>query len=335
MKDTPKRALFVIASYDFEGLQITLNALEHTVDPHEKIIIVLNSKRRYYGEIVEVIAREWAKKNPSHRFVVRPLCAGGDIYWAIRELLEESTLLKDVEYFCKIDDDIIPLKNGWLNSLADSYHQLQSQKGNIGFITGLINNNNWGFSELIDIFDKEEEYVQINNHKSRAGNAGNVHINVNSIADGGWGTVWQYPYLARWVHQWTSLQIEEFIRKTKKLKLKEIPQETYYSVGCIFVGKSLWLDQSISKEQPNSAWEESFLHNKCIKNDLTKWAVMSEPIVHLNYYVQRFPNRDLLPLIAESLGRHFNDQSFNDIRWITLEDRLIHLEEKQTPGLLQ
>ena len=329
MEDIYKRALLVLASYDFEALQITLKALEYTIDPHEKIIVVLNSKRRYYGEIVEVIAREWAKKNPSHRFVIRPLCSGGDPYWAIREVLEESILLKGIEYFCKIDDDIIPLKNGWLNRLADSYHQLFCRKKNIGFTTGLINNNSWGFSELIDIFDKEGEYVQINNHKSRAG--GVPYVDVNSISDGIFGTVWQYPYLARWIHQWTSLRIDEFINKTKKMKLKEIPQETYYSIGCVFLKKSLWIDLDMPKDQ--SVFDEAFLYRQCTENNLTKWAVMNESMIHINYSMQRFPNRDLLPIIVESLSHHFNDQSFNNIRWLQLEDRLINMEEQQTSFL--
>lgn len=36
------RALIILASYDFESLQLTLRSLTHTVDKNEKIVVILN-----------------------------------------------------------------------------------------------------------------------------------------------------------------------------------------------------------------------------------------------------------------------------------------------------
>lgn len=105
-----ERALIVLTSYEFESLQLTLNALNHTLDLEERIVIILNGIPNYAGAIVERISREWAAQDHSHRFVVRPLSSGGKAYWAIKEILEKFEPLKYTKYICKIDDDIIPLR---------------------------------------------------------------------------------------------------------------------------------------------------------------------------------------------------------------------------------
>ncbi len=57
-------------------------------------------------------------------------------------------------------------------------------------------------------------------------------------------------------------------------------------------------------------------------------ALMNEPIIHLYYYTQRLPNKDILPLIANTLSIFFHDPFFENVRWTQLEDRFIILEEK-------
>lgn len=324
MIDYSQRALIILVSYEYESLQLTLRALNHTLSPEEKVVIILNGRPNYSGALVERICREWATFDQSHRFVVRPLCAGGKAYWAIKEILEEFEPIKKTKYICKIDDDIIPLKKDWMNNLANTYESLEVSGENIGFITGLINNNNWGFAELIDIFDKREEYKQINNYKSLSGKG---IINEKEIATGAFGSVWKYPYLAWWLHQWTSLCPNEFINKTTNLGIKEIPEYIHYSIGCIFFEKIFWLQLEIPEEQ-ESAFDELMLHMRCINTKFKKLALMNEPIIHLFYYTQRLANKDILPPIANALSFFFHDPSFKNIRWTQFDDRLIILEEK-------
>lgn len=328
MIDYSERALIILVSYEYESLQLTLKALNHTLNSLEKVVIILNGRSNYSGMLVERICREWAALDHIHRFVVRPLCAGEKAYWAIKEILEEFEPIKNTKYICKIDDDIIPLKKDWMNSLANAYSLQETFGGNTGFVTGLINNNNWGFAELIDIFNKREEYGQINNYKSLSESlSGGGIINEKEIANGAFGSVWKHPYLAWWIHQWTSLCPNDFINKTMDLGLKEIPEDIHYSIGCIFFEKSFWL-QLQSPNNKEIAIDELMLHKLCIESRLKKWALMNEPIIHLFYYTQRLSNKDILPSIAKSLSIYFQDSAFNNIRQMTLEDRFIILEEK-------
>lgn len=319
-----ERALIVLTSYEFESLQLTLNALNYTLDPEERIVIILNGKPNYAGAIAERISREWAAQDHSHRFVVRPLSSGGKAYWAIKEILEQFEPLKYTKYICKIDDDIIPLRKKWMDHLADIYSTLDNSDKKIGFVTGLINNNNWGFAELIDIFDKRTEYEQISNYNNIAGQR---IIKEKEVANGAFGSVWKNPYLAWWIHQWTSLCPNEFINRTANLGLKEILPDIHYSIGCIFFEKSFWLEPEIP-DNKETAFDELMLHQLCIQANLQKWAVMNKPIIHLFYYTQRLPNKDILLPITNSLSTFFNDSTFRNVRRINLEDRFIMLEEK-------
>ena len=71
----------MLAAYDFESLGATLKALEHTVSPIEKIVVVLNGNRySLNGEKTERLARTWAALHPQFRHVVRPLCSGGTAF---------------------------------------------------------------------------------------------------------------------------------------------------------------------------------------------------------------------------------------------------------------
>ena len=81
------RAVIVLAAYDYEALNLTLNMLDITLDPNEKIVVILNGKRCFNGEMVERIARDWAILHKKNRHVIRPLCSGGDAFFAIEEVL--------------------------------------------------------------------------------------------------------------------------------------------------------------------------------------------------------------------------------------------------------
>ena len=117
MPTSSNRALVVLAAFDYESLQLTLQSLNHTVDANEKIVVILNGKRNFATERTERLAREWASRNINNRFVVRPLCAGSVPYFGLTEIIQNYETLKDVEFICKIDDDIIPLKKSWLPNL--------------------------------------------------------------------------------------------------------------------------------------------------------------------------------------------------------------------------
>ena len=294
------RAIVLLAAYDSQALFLALQSLSKTIDDDETVVIVLNGKRGIRSAKVEDVAREWSH-NFVNRHIVRPLNYGNDPYNSIKEVIEGFEPLSKVKYICKIDDDLIPLKKGWLDALHASFVNNE----NVGFVTSLINNNAWGFSELVNIFSKKKEYNQIMNYPSISGE-GNVQT--NEIANGLCGTIWQYPYIAKWCHKWTLLDINNFIKKTENLENKEISIDTHYSIGCIFIEKNTWsLLKDINKRVN---FDELALHLYCRENKLKKIAVMSQPMGHLYYFIQRKANADLMLEFAESLADYWDDKVF-------------------------
>lgn len=298
------RAIVLLASYDSVALYLTLQALNHTIAENEMVVIILNGKRGIRSSYVEQIARQWIK-NKVNKYVVRPLNYGNDPYRSIQEVLNHFEPLKNIEYICKIDDDLIPLKKNWLNHLEQTYIQ-QAEVSQVGFVTSLINNNAWGFAELISIFDKVEEYQEIMNYPSIWGtshviDAGQIAIGVN-------GTIWQYPYLAQWCHEWTTLDLKNYVAKTQYLPAKEICQDTHYSIGCIFFKKHFWHDVESINKKVN--FDELAIHLYCQQQQLKKIAVLNEPMVHLYYFVQRKANAHLIPKFAQSFTEYWGDASF-------------------------
>lgn len=308
MKAGSEIALIVLACKDYESLQLTLATLSHTVVNGERIIIILNGDNGLRSAIVEYVARTWCAEQPQCRFAVKPLSAPAEPFFAIKEILEEYNLLKGVKYICKIDDDIIPLKVNWLPSLLAAYQSV-SRQHRIGFVTGLINNNCWGAEELLAIFHKWEEYKDIHSYRTRTGWGCRRIIEVGEMDHQDFGTMWQHPFVARWVHQWTSLRICQFIDGTNHLTIKEIPASIYYSIGCILFEKGFWID--LCPETFNSTTDEMMIYLKCRDEQYQKWAVMDQPVIHLFYNQQRQINHDLLNEIAASLASHFHDESIS------------------------
>lgn len=311
----PNIVVLVLASDAYESLQITLRSLDHTLINKEKVVIILNGTNSLNSRITEYIAQKWCMQNAASRFAVRPLCAPAKPFFAIKEVIANSEHFKDAEYICKIDDDIIPLKKNWVQTLANYYISL-SRKTDVGFVTGLINNNCWGFKELVSIYNKKSDYEKIHSHKTIAGWQGVRTVKPGEIDDGDFGTIWHYPYIARWMHEWTSFQIHDFLQATAGLPVKEVPLETYYSIGCILCKKQFWLD--LNEVDYSSEIDERIVHRKCLENKWQKWAVMNEPVIHLFYNNHKIINLDILEPISQALANHFNDEGFIKDR-ITVE----------------
>ena len=322
---TESRALLVLAAYDYESLALTLQSLEHTLDPAEKVVVVVNGKRHHIaGEKVERVAREWAARNPASRFVVRPMSAGKSAYHALTEAMAHYEPLRQVRYICKIDDDLVPLRAGWMERLAAAYEQKAAQ-GKVGFVTGLINNNCWGFNELVQLSGRMEEYRQMFNYTSVAGDNAERRVPAGTIDVGMGGTVWNYPYLAWWIHQWTSLKPAQYVDMTKGLPPQEIATATHYSIGCVFFEKQFWLDMSI--DQYGTDFDELMMHRNCRDKGASKWALMDEPMVHLFYRTQRHANAALLPDLKAAFTAFYNDPAFTAIPTLNTLDTFPAIDE--------
>lgn len=324
-----ERAIVMLCSYESVSLDLALKALDETITKDETVVLILNGLRGIRSAKVELLARKWIKNN-ENRYVVIPLNYGKDAYNSIKEIIENFEPLKDKKYICKIDDDLIPLGKRWIENLHLEYIKREKNE-KIGFITPLINNNTWGFAELVKIYNKEKEYKKIINYKSKSGTG---EVEKGEIADGFCGTVWEYPYLARWCHEWTLLDINKYINKTKKLGTKEVSLDTHYSIGCIFFKKKLWSE--IEELNKKNNFDERSIHQYCKENNLKKIVILNEPMGHLFYYIQRDANKDLIPKIAESLSKYFGNEEFlNYPRYSNEEIILMKLEEMTQKGIFK
>lgn len=312
-----KCAILLLAAYDFESLQLTLLGLDHTIE-NVPIIVVLNGKRNFDSYKVESVARKWAENDSQNRFVVCPKYKGGVPLFAIQEIIEEFDILKKVDLICKIDDDVIPVRKNWLNHLIKEYKERYEKNEKIGFITGLINNNCWGFKELVFLADKVDEYKKIMSYQLVNG-----EIDPNTIIDDNFeGTVWKYPYLARWIHQWTTLSLDDFVKRTSKLSSKEIPLDIHYSIGCILSNKMLW--KRINGKE--NIFDEGLIHSYCKENNLRKIAVRSAPMIHLSYAVQKTIISDMMDDFLNSFSQYFQDERFKNIYRKNFESKFSKIE---------
>jgi hypothetical protein len=298
-----ERCLIILACNDYEGIAITLQALNHTIQCDTPIVVILNGASGFAANQVEYIAREWAKYG-RNRHVVKPIRSGGPPLYSILEVIKEFDPIRNVQQICKLDEDIIPIRKGWLDTLAKTF---VSRNGtNMGFVTGLINNNCWGFDKMLDIFGKREDFRLMQNYKYAVGQWGERIIQSGEVDINQFGTIWRAPYMARWLHSWSSLDTNAFLNKTERLEVIRIGANVAFSIGCIYSSKELWM--SLDPEENSS--DEYLINKYCFENVLDKWAVMSEPIIHLYYYTHRTSNRDISGSVASELAMLFNDKEF-------------------------
>jgi hypothetical protein len=98
----PSSILIVLASFDYESLQITLKSLDHTLMNEEKVIIILNGNHSLNSRIVEYVARKWSEKKAASRYVIRPLEAPRSLSLLLRRLLTTVNILKPQNLFAKL-----------------------------------------------------------------------------------------------------------------------------------------------------------------------------------------------------------------------------------------
>lgn len=305
-----KIAIVILAYADFESLEISL-AMHCKYNSHNVDIFILQNGRGTYDcERTYRVAKRYETLYPKQIKVVdwiKPQKA----YYSIKELLN-SKLMNRYEYICKIDDDTFPLTESWLNDLCKCYEDSYSKyKENLAYVTGLVNNNSWGFARLIKIMGIENEYfkeysryhyVGEKNYYSGIGN--NLRLLDNTkISDAGCGTIWGNAYIARWIHKKTTLNHLEYIKRTSDKGYEEIDNVKRYSINCILFKKEFW--NNIYNNEFNDDDEHSCLLY-CYKNNKKIICNLEVPFVHLLYFTQREENKDLIPIIRDYYSKVIN-----------------------------
>ena len=237
-----KTAIILLAYADFESLELTLAAYASFLKADEKLFILQNGRGSYDCERTYRVAKRYANLYPRNIEVVDDIPQGYP-YFSIKTLLA-SDRLKDFDYICKVDDDCFPLTSTWFDDLCKCYEDSTQQYGDdLGYVTGLVNNNPWGFEKIIDIFGKRQEFFDkfARDHWAGGQEYGTLKIyNKNEIYTGCCGTVWCNAYISRWIHRFTTMDPSEYIRRTRNLGYTEVDNTKRYSINCILFKKDLW-----------------------------------------------------------------------------------------------
>lgn len=339
-------ALILLAHSDYESLEITLaNYGERLKNTTAKMFILQNGRDTYDAERTLRVARRYEKLYPRH-FQVIDSIRPQKPYFAIRELID-SDLLADYHYICKVDDDVFPLTDDWLDKLCQLFYEQVAKNGErLGFVTGLINNNPYGFQKLI-ASDRTLADKYFHNYAREHVCGVTTHIgesdivSPNQIKAGMKGTIWGYPYLARFIHEELSLQPDRFRQLVAHYPNDFLPSEERYSIGCILFDKASWHLIRMPRLRKIYHWtkdddDEYLWHYYAQKNQLLLPISLSTPFVHIHFFTQREENRDLIPRFREVYTRWLGINypiAINTDKDLENENRLRYLEHKLHPYL--
>ena len=332
-----KVAGLILSYADYESLELTLAVHAKLIEENDelrdfKLFILQNGRGTYDCEQTYQVALRYQNLYPK-QIKVNDYIKSGIPYWSIKELLN-SEEFSEYNYIIKLDDDVFPLTGDWAVELAKSYFEAKEKFGDqVAYSTGLVNNNPYGFKKILEIYDKQYEFKEKYARDHVVGiRAEDPYsplkiLSKGEISIGGGGTIWRYPYLARWIHSLTTMQPDEYIEKTKKRGTDVIDVSERYSINCIFFEKEFW-----NKIGDGGGDDDELMVQKyCIKNNKVGIANLSVPMCHLFFYTQRKENKDLLPKFREvyenwcalnypiSVIKNKED---------AIEDRLRYLEQK-------
>ena len=330
-----RTCIVLLACNDYESTQLTVANLLARTPPEIPIYFLPNSiTDNFDAERVKEIGQVYSKLFPG-RFIYVHWVKPSFPYQAIGDLLY-SKQLSNFDYICKIDDDVFPVTDDWMENLANCFVCHDTE--NLGYVTGLINNNPWGFAEIVEIMGLEDEYRALVPEYTISGKNIKGYMQEEKIARpqigrGGFGTVWQFPHLARWAHRKTTLNPEFFIEKTNGLTEKEINNQLRYSIGCMFFRKDEW-----AKVYNGSKTDEKMWHIYCQSNNKKNFSARNVPMVHLFFYNQRLHNKSILDEVY-AVYRNFVGEKLTLLwdntpacKFSFMEERIRELEAKKYRG---
>src|SRR5262245_34226102 len=207
-------AVVMVACRDYEAMELSLAC--HTAYLPEGIsfFILQNCRGSYDAERTLAVAKRYECLFPRAVTVVDDIPPAAP-YRSIAALLA-SPRFAEVDLVCKVDDDAFPIAPGWLHALRKCWNEvLVSSNRPLAYVTPLINNNTWGFQQTLDVMGLPETFLAqaAREHRIGAGTpeAPFAIVPASEIHAGTCGTIWGYPYIARWLHERTTLDPDRFI----------------------------------------------------------------------------------------------------------------------------
>jgi hypothetical protein len=326
-----RMAIVILACRDYAALELALASQMVYRPPGVPFFVLQNCRGGYDAERTLGVARRYERLFPGVVNVVDDIVPG-DPYRSIKMLLSKPEFA-EIDWVCKVDDDAFPIAHQWLNHMVEAYESAErGNAGKLAYVTPLINNNGWGFPQVMRAMNLEQEYfaTQAHPHFVGSGSSGRFPLRIvpaEQIETGTNGTIWGYPHIARWLHERTTLQPDAFITATQALEPCDVPAQSRYSIGCILFRKSLW-----AAIDDGGHDDEHMMHVYCERNDLRIVCVRRVPFVHLAFFTQREENRDIVDaahaLYGPRLGHPFplalyaGRERENEARLRWLEERL-------------
>lgn len=341
MEEMKSRTAIVILAYaDYESLELALAShAKFSVDSGVKIYILQNGRGTYDCERTYAVAKRYHALFPDTIYVVDTIAPGSPFH-SLKTMFG-SELFRQYEYIIKLDDDVLVLTPDWVDKLCECYIAGKQTYGDeFAYATSLVNNNPYGFKKIIEHSPEwAEEYFRTKARKHYVGHgvdndpyAPNRIMPKEVIYSGSNGTIWGYPYIARWLHEKTTLEPERYIAFARDLPREEVNNKERYSINCILFEKTVWTEQLPNVEQ-GCTDDEHLLHAYCLKYNKRILADLSIPMVHLFFASQRDECRDMIDELracyTDFLKLAFPIPMCHD-RMIEIENRLRFLEQKQT-----
>ena len=301
--DKNKVAIVMLAFADFEALEISLAAYSKFLKGKTQLYILQNGRGNYDCERTYKVALRYQNLFPKNIKVVDWIKP--DVpYNSIKTLLN-SEEMTSFDYICKVDDDVFPITEDWLDKLIKCYENSAEKYGeDLAYVTPLVNNNPWGFKETLNIFNLENEYFEKYGREHIVGSKFEFEpqklIPANEIYPGWAGTVWRNPHISRWLHENTTFNPEKFIELTKNQGYKEANSNQRYSINCILFKKELW------NTIEDGTDDEMGFFNYCRTQNKKIIADLSNPFIHQFFFTQRDENKDLIPKIRKVYEEFLN-----------------------------
>ena len=230
-------AIVILAYAEYESLELALAThAKFTVESGLPIYILQNGRGTYDTERTYSVGKRYANLFPNTIKGVTHIPAQKP-YFAIKQLFHDP-IFSEYKYIIKLDDDVMVLTSDWVDKLIDCYIQSSEQAGSdLAYVTSLVNNNPFGFKQIIESNEKlSQEYFDCLARPHFIGCAPDDNYNPYRIVSkeavfgGGFGTIWRLSYVARWLHEKTTMKPQEFIESTQGLKIKEVNAKERYSI---------------------------------------------------------------------------------------------------------
>ncbi len=329
--DTKKIAVVILAYADYESLEVSLAAHMKFAQPGVKYYILQNGRGTYDTEKTYRVAQRYHYLFPNQVEVVDWIKPQPP-YHSIKELLNSPTMAQ-YDYICKTDDDVFPVTENWLENLFQCYEESHQKYGEeLAYVSALVNNHYSGFEKILDFMGLKQKYLDevAREHLIGFDSDGFLKEQIypkEKIYSGGAGTIMRYPYIARWLHTHTTLNVPEYVNKCTHQADFEFDSEQRMSINCILFKRDFWnIVENASIHE-----DEHRMHMWCKKNHPHIIVCPKALMVHLLYNSHREENKDMMPQIKayyqKFLNLNYPISICSDIRYEN-EARLRWIENK-------